>query len=90
MRVAKDRFEIVLLDIVLPDGDGYSALSEFRELPGSPVIMMTVTGDNTIREACLQRGAAGYRSKPFPVPHLLTLIHLNIESETKQEQGQTQ
>ena len=83
MRVAEARFEIVLLDIVLPDGDGSSALSEFRELSGSPVIMMTGTGDNTIREACLQSGAAGYLSKPFPIPDLLAVIRLNIESERK-------
>jgi DNA-binding response OmpR family regulator len=87
MRVAKDRFEIVLLDIVLPDGDGSSALSEFRNLSGSPVIIMTGTGDNTIREACLKGGAAAYLSKPFPIPHLLTVIRLNIGNETKVEQG---
>jgi DNA-binding response OmpR family regulator len=83
MRAAKDRFEIVLLDIVLPDGDGSIALSEFRDLSGSPVIMMTGTGDDATREACLLGGAAGYLSKPFPIPHLLTLLRLNIENATR-------
>jgi two-component system NtrC family response regulator len=83
MRVAKDRFEIVLLDIVLPDGDGSIALSEFRDISGSPVIMMTGTGDDATREACMQGGAAGYLSKPFPIPHLLTMLRRNIEKAMK-------
>jgi CheY-like chemotaxis protein len=49
---------------------------------------LTGTGNDAIREACLQAGAAGFLSKPLPIPHRLTMIRLNIESETKLEQGQ--
>ena len=45
--------------------------------------MMTGTGDDATREACLLGGAAGYLSKPFSIPHLLTMLRLNIENETK-------
>jgi two-component system response regulator CpxR len=75
-RVVEDRFAIVLLDVVLPDGDGSVALSDFHIRSGLPVIMMTGTGDAATREACLVGGAVGYLTKPFPIPKLLTLIRL--------------
>jgi two-component system response regulator CpxR len=75
-RVVGDRFAIVLLDVVLPDGDGCVALSEFHVLSGSPVIMMTGTGDDATREACLGGGAVGYLTKPFSISKLLTMIRL--------------
>jgi DNA-binding response OmpR family regulator len=75
-RVVEDRFAIVLLDVVLPDGDGSVALSEFHVLSGLPVIMMTGTGDDAIREACLGGGAVGYLTKPFSISKLLTMIRL--------------
>jgi DNA-binding response OmpR family regulator len=75
-RVVEDRFAIVLLDVVLPDGDGSVALSDFHVRCGLPIIMMTGTGDAATREACLVGGAVGYLTKPFPIPKLLTLIRL--------------
>jgi DNA-binding response OmpR family regulator len=75
-RVVEDRFAIVLLDVVLPDGDGSVALSEFHVCSGLPVIMMTGTGDAATREACLVGGAVGYLTKPFSISKLLTMIRL--------------
>jgi DNA-binding response OmpR family regulator len=75
-RVVEDRFAIVLLDVVLPDRDGSIALSEFHVVSGLPVIMMTGTGDDATREACLGGGAVGYLTKPFSVSKLLTMIRL--------------
>jgi two-component system response regulator MtrA len=75
-RVVEDRFAIVLLDVVLPDRDGSIALSEFHVVSGLPVIMMTGTGDDATREACLGGGAVGYLTKPFSISKLLTMIRL--------------
>jgi len=75
-RVVEYRFAIVLLDVVLPDGDGSVALSEFHVLSGLPVIMMTGTGDDATREACLGGGAVGYLTKLFSIFKLLTMIRL--------------
>lgn len=73
-RVVEERFTIVLLDVVLPDGDGGVALSEFHVLSGLPVIVITGTGDDATREACLGSGAVGYLPKPFSISNLLTMI----------------
>jgi DNA-binding response OmpR family regulator len=67
----------------LPDGDGSIALSEFLVLSRLPVIMMTGTGDNATREACLARGAAGYLTKPFLIRDLLTVIRLYVGDDMK-------
>jgi DNA-binding response OmpR family regulator len=64
------------LDVVLPDGDGRVALSEFHVLSGLPVIIITGTGDDATREACLGGGAVGYLTKPFSISNLLTMIRL--------------
>jgi DNA-binding response OmpR family regulator len=67
LRLVRDRFCAALLDIVLPDGDGRVALSEFRVLSGLPILMMTGTGDDETRALCLAAGAAGYLTKSFIV-----------------------
>jgi twitching motility two-component system response regulator PilG len=41
-----------------------------------PVVMMTGTGDNATREACLRRGGVGYLTKLFSICKLLTMIRL--------------
>jgi DNA-binding response OmpR family regulator len=58
-RVVEDRFAIVLLDLMLPDGDGSVAFPKFHVFSGLPIIMMTGTGDDATREACLVGGAIG-------------------------------
>ena len=73
-RVVEERFTLVLLDVVLPDGDGCVALSEFHVLSGLPVIIITGTGGDATREACLGSGAVGYLTKPFSISNLLTMI----------------
>lgn len=45
--------------------------------------MMTGTGDNATREACLARGAAGYLTKPFLIRDLLTVIRLYVGDDMK-------
>ena len=76
LAVSRHRPDIVLLDEVLPDGDGSVALSEFHVLSGLPVIIITGTGDDATREACLGSGAVGYLEKPFSISNLLTMIRL--------------
>jgi two-component system cell cycle response regulator DivK len=69
--------EVVLLDIMMPDMDGYEALAEIRanpELAHVPVIAVTAQAMVGDREKCLRAGADGYVSKPIDVDHLLALL----------------
>ena len=67
--------EIVLLDLVLPGGDGLDILQEVRRTrPRLPVIIMTARGGEGDRVAGLRLGADDYVVKPFSVRELLARV----------------
>lgn len=57
--------DLVLLDVMLPDGDGWSVLESIRTLAPTPVIMLTALGDVDYRLRGLTSGADDYIAKPF-------------------------
>ena len=68
---------IVLLDMMLPDIDGYEALKIIRNdrsLANMPVLAVTAQAMAGDREKCLEAGADGYISKPINVEFLLKEI----------------
>ncbi|KPJ84745.1 MAG: chemotaxis protein CheY [Spirochaetes bacterium DG_61] len=65
---------IVILDIMLPDGDGIEVLKEIRRSFSVPVIMLTARGEDTDRIIGLELGADDYLPKPFNPRELLARI----------------
>ena len=57
--------DIVILDIGLPDMDGFQVLRELRRFSQVPVIMLTVRGEDTDVARGLELGADDYITKPF-------------------------
>ncbi|WP_442636944.1 response regulator transcription factor [Rossellomorea marisflavi] len=57
--------DLVLLDVMLPDGDGWSVLESIRTLAPTPVIMLTALGEVDYRLKGLTSGADDYIAKPF-------------------------
>lgn len=67
--------ELLLLDLVLPDGEGLQVLEAVRPLrPTLPVIVLTAKGDVTDRVALLRAGADDYVVKPFSAEELLARV----------------
>ncbi|MDD5309594.1 MAG: response regulator transcription factor [Deltaproteobacteria bacterium] len=65
-------FDLVLLDIGLPGGDGLAVLSEMRKRGiGTPVMMLTARGDVASKVQALDIGADDYLGKPFDVAELI-------------------
>ncbi len=64
--VAQEAFDLMMLDIRLPDGDGQKFLEHVAMLPERPLVVM-VTGNGTIESAvaCMRAGAFDYVMKPF-------------------------
>jgi DNA-binding NtrC family response regulator len=62
----EERFDLVMLDLRLPDGNGEEFLEQIMALPESPLVVM-VTGNGTIESAvtCMRLGAFDYLLKPF-------------------------
>jgi two-component system OmpR family response regulator len=67
--------DIVLLDLMLPDGDGIELCRDLRMHSKLPVIMLTAQGDPISRVLGLEMGADDYVAKPFEPRELLARIH---------------
>jgi DNA-binding response OmpR family regulator len=76
----RESFDLVLLDLMLPDGDGLDVFRKLRSLPApasqTPVIMLTAKGDPMDRVVGLEIGAEDYVSKPFEPRELLARIRV--------------
>ncbi|MEW6445611.1 MAG: response regulator [Pseudomonadota bacterium] len=73
------RFDCILLDLNLPDGEGFSLLALLRERRfATPVLVMSARNALDDRLRALNGGADDYLIKPFPVPELLARIHALI------------
>jgi two-component system response regulator RegX3 len=57
--------DLVLLDVMLPDGSGYDVCRELRRESRVPIIMLTARGEETDRVVGLELGADDYIVKPF-------------------------
>ncbi len=66
--------EVVILDIGLPDIDGYQVLKEIRRFSDVPVLMLTVRGDDTDVARGLELGADDYITKPFSHIELIARV----------------
>jgi len=63
--LAQDDYDLVLLDLMLPDGNGLDLLKQYRARSRRPVIMFTAHGSETDRVLGLEFGADDYLAKPF-------------------------
>ena len=71
----KPPFGVVLLDLGLPDQDGYQVCGKIRKLTATPVIMVTARADVRSRIHGLNLGADDYVVKPYDTGELLARIH---------------
>jgi CheY-like chemotaxis protein len=68
---------IVLLDMMMPEMDGYETIAMIRNGPRKDVPVISVTAQAMVgdRDKCLEAGANAYVSKPIDVDHLLNLLN---------------
>jgi len=64
-QAVQEQYSLVILDVMLPGGDGRKVLRQIRVTSGVPVIMLTARGDEADRIAGLEDGADDYLPKPF-------------------------
>tara|TARA_Y100001970_G_scaffold78745_1_gene100269 strand:- start:380 stop:1078 length:699 start_codon:yes stop_codon:yes gene_type:complete len=67
--------DLIILDITLPELDGFQVLRQIREEHETPVIMLTARGEISDRVVGLDLGADDYMPKPFEPRELLARIH---------------
>src|SRR4029077_17311935 len=66
-RFTEQRFDLVVLDIMLPKLDGIEVCRRLRTRSQVPIIMLTAKGDKIARVSALEMGADDYITKPFSV-----------------------
>ena len=69
---------LVLLDVMMPEMDGFEVLDRIREFSNVPVIMLTAKGEEMDRVEGLNRGADDYVVKPFSANELLARVRAVI------------
>ncbi len=82
--IEKNDYDLILLDIMLPEINGYELLDYIRPL-GTPVIFITAKTDLSDRIRGLKLGADDYISKPFQVGELLARVEAVLRRFGKSE-----
>jgi two-component system, chemotaxis family, sensor kinase CheA len=71
--------DLILMDIMMPELDGYETMKLIRQMPehkNIPIIVLTAKAMKDDREKCLEAGASDYISKPLDVDKLISLIRV--------------
>jgi CheY-like chemotaxis protein len=71
--------EAVLMDIMMPEMDGYEAITEIRKMDNFkslPIIALTAKAMKADRDHCLEVGASDYISKPLDIDQLFSLLRV--------------
>ena len=89
MAVSTNKFDIVLLDLGLPDIDGVTVIKKIREWSNIPIIVVSARGEDSDKISALDNGADDYLTKPFSIEELMARIRVaqrrlsNISEESE-------
>jgi CheY-like chemotaxis protein len=76
---AHDDIEVVLMDVMMPEMDGYETMQAIRQDPKNrslPIIAVTAKALKDDRDKCLSSGASDYLAKPVNSHELIELLRL--------------
>ena len=81
-RALATRYDLVILDLVMPDLDGRQVLGQLLAArPGQAVIVLSCVADVAAKVDCLERGAQDYLTKPFSLAELLARVRVRLRGE---------
>ena len=79
----KEDYDLVILDVMMPEMDGYEALKKMKERKDVPCILLTALGQEYDRIYGFDIGAEDYVTKPFSLKELMMRIRVILKREMK-------
>ena len=86
-RALSGEYRLVLLDVMMPDMNGFDVLRRIRAESRLPVLMLTAKGDTLDRVLGLEMGADDYLPKPFEPPELAARVRAILRRASLQSEG---
>lgn len=78
--------QVVLMDMMMPNMDGYEATQAIRAAGGAwktlPIIALTARAMKDDRDRCIAAGATDYMTKPVDIPQLVAKIRARLDNAT--------
>ena len=84
-RIGQEKFDLVLLDVMLPDLDGFEVCRKVREFSNVPIIMLTAKDELEDKVTGLDLGADDYITKPFAIQELMARIRAALRKRTESD-----
>lgn len=81
--VGKENIHLILLDIMMPEMDGITAMAKIREFSNVPIILLTAKSEDTDKVLGLNVGADDYVTKPFNPVELLARVKSQLRRYTQ-------
>ncbi len=81
----KEKFDLIILDLMLPEIDGLEVCQKIREKSDVPIIMLTAKGEDMNKILGLEYGADDYMTKPFNILELKARIKAILRRSTNKE-----
>lgn len=92
-RAGKERFDLIILDLMLPEVDGFQICKELRERLDIPILMVSAKGEGIDKIRGLGLGADDYITKPFSPNELVARVKAHLQRYqrlTNKEEKQTE
>ena len=86
----EEDFDIIIMDIMMPDMDGYAACRKIRENKDIPVLMLSARGEEYDKLFGFEVGAEDYVTKPFSPKELMARINVITKRHTKVKLAQNE
>jgi two-component system KDP operon response regulator KdpE len=81
-KIASHPFDVVLLDLGLPDDAGETVVRRVRQWSDVPIIVLTADGHEQRKVVALDEGADDYITKPFSMPELLARVRVSLRHKS--------
>jgi DNA-binding response OmpR family regulator len=80
-------YDLVILDLIMPDMDGRAALAEIlRSHPAQAVLILSCTADPVTKAECLDLGAKDYLTKPFSLAELTARVRARLRENSQRSE----